>query len=259
LVGCTLLLAPVVASKAAQAETPAAIEDTSAVGELAYWNKVKGSHDAAALKLYIDTFPQGMFYDLALSKYLEAGGSPSKLDIPAAATTPKADDVIDEPEAVEVEVEEPAKKVYTPKVKVQKVKKAYFRPKSDYSKIQKARKIIKKREAKQYKNVKYVPDKVYKRHAVKPKYIKVKAKPKYIKPKRKFIYAAQKKRRYGYEGGEGNQGSSYSGGTGWGGGGGDGGSNGGGGDGGSNGGGGDGGSNGGGGDGGNGSSWGGGN
>lgn len=231
-VGCALLWVPFVAINTASAETPTAIEDTSAVGELAYWNKVKGSEDPAALKLYLDTFPQGMFYDIALSKYLAAGGSPSKLDTPAAAAPPKVEEATEEPE-VAVEVDEPAEEAIVPKVKVQKVKKAFFKPKSDYRKIQKARKIIKKREAKRYKNAKYEPVKIYKRPLVKPKYIKVKAKPRYVKPKRKLIYAAKKKPRFGNDDG---QGSSYSGGTGLSGGGGEGGNNGGGGTGGGDGG-----------------------
>ncbi len=210
-VGCTLLLLPFVALNAAQAETPAEIEDTSAVGELAYWNKIKASEDPAALKLYLDTFPQGMFYDLALSKYLAAGGSPSKLDTPAVASTPKVEEAPDEPEE-EVVVEKPVKKTYTPAIKVQKRKQAIFKPKSDYRKIQKARYAIKKRAAKRYEPVvvykrptikkraakRYEPVVVYKRPTVKKriacagswrngscvvktKYAKVRVK--YVKPK----------------------------------------------------------------------------
>lgn len=212
-VGCALLLVPFVAINAASAETPTAIEDTSAVGELAYWNKVKGSEDPAALKLYLDTFPQGMFYDIALTKYLVAGGSPSKLDTPAAAASPKVEEATEEPEEVAVEVDEPAEKAIIPKAKVQKVKKAYFKPKSDYRKIQKARVAIQKRKAKRYEPVYVVKRPVYKKRVavykpakriacagtwrngrciIKPKYARVKyAKPKYqATPKPKKVYDA---------------------------------------------------------------------
>ena len=211
-VGCALLLVPFVAINTASAETPTAIEDTSAVGELAYWNKVKGSEDPAALKLYLDTFPQGMFYDIALSKYLAAGGSPSKLDTPAAAAPPKVEEATEEPE-VAVEVDEPAEEAIVPKVKVQKVKKAFFKPKSDYRKIQKARYAIKKRKAKRYEPVVVYKRPVYKKRVavykpakrivcagtwrngrciIKPKYARVKyAKSKYqAPPKPKKVYDA---------------------------------------------------------------------
>ena len=222
-----MLLLPLTASNAALAETPAAIEDTSAVGELAYWNKIKASEDPAALKLYLDTFPQGMFYDLALSKYLAAGGSPSKLDTPAVASTPKVKETPDEPEE-EVVVEEPVKKQYTPAIKVQKRKQAIFKPKSDYRKIQKARYAIKKRAAKRYEPVVvYKRPSVKKRIAcagswrngrcvVKAKYAKVRVK--YVKPK--YQAPPKQKKVYDEGGGQGSSGGGSGGGStggGWGG------------------------------------------
>ena len=222
-VGCSLLWLPLMAINSAQAETPVAIEDTSAVGELAYWNKIKGSSDPAEIKLYIDTFPQGMFFDLALSKYLAAGGSPSDLDTAAAAPPPKVEEVVAEP-ADEVVDEQPT--TYTkPKVKVQKRKQAYFKPKADYRKIQKVRYAIKKRAAKRYE-----PVVVYKRQAVKKRIVcggywsngrcvtkakykvaRVKyAKPKYYAPpKKKVIYD-----NYNDGGGQGSSGGG-GGGGGW--------------------------------------------
>ena len=224
-VGCTLLLMPFVVINAAQAETPSSIEDTSAVGELAYWNKIKASEDPAALKLYLDTFPQGMFYDLAFSKYLAAGGSPSKLETPAAATPPKVEEAVEEPEGVAVEEDAPTPKAYVPKAKV---KKAFFKPKSDYRKIQKVRYAIKKRKAKQYEPVVEYKRPAYKKRVavykpakriacagtwrngrcvIKPKYARVK----YVKPK----YQAPPKPKKVYDSYEDSQGSSGSGGGGW--------------------------------------------
>ena len=133
-----------------------------------------------------------------------------KPDIKAAATPPKVDEAIDEPEDVAVE-EEPAEKAYVPKVKVQKVKKAYFKPKSDYRKIQKARVAIQKRNAKRYEPVYVVKRPIYKKRVavykpakriacagtwrngrciIKPKYARVKyVKPKYqAPPKPKKVY-----------------------------------------------------------------------
>ena len=227
-----LLVLPLLNINVAQAETPAAIEDTSAVGELAYWNKIKGSSDPAELKLYIDTFPQGMFFDLAMSKYLAAGGSLSDLDATAAAPPPKVKKIIEEPEEEVVDVEVPVQKYVKPKAKV---KKAYFKPKSEYRKIQKLRYAVKKRAAKRYQAVN-----VYKRPAVKKriacagywnngqcvyklKYKKVRVK--YVKPKPQYVKVKYKappkpKKVYDEGGGQGSSGGGSGGGStggGWGG------------------------------------------
>ena len=51
----------------------AAASDTA--GELAYWNKMKNSSDPADFKAYLDAYPNGMFSDIAMSKYKSLGGS----------------------------------------------------------------------------------------------------------------------------------------------------------------------------------------
>ena len=66
----------------AQAQTA---PDTSAAGELAYWNKIKGSSDPAQFKAYLDTYPNGMFTDLAKSKYSSLTGGDANVK---AATKP---------------------------------------------------------------------------------------------------------------------------------------------------------------------------
>ena len=61
--------------QAQQAGTTAA----SATDELAVWNKVKDGGDAGALKSYLEQFPNGMFYDIALSKFKALGGNTADL------------------------------------------------------------------------------------------------------------------------------------------------------------------------------------
>jgi hypothetical protein len=47
---------------------------TSAVDELAFWNKVKESGNADDIKSYIDAFPNGMFVDPAALRYEQLSG-----------------------------------------------------------------------------------------------------------------------------------------------------------------------------------------
>jgi hypothetical protein len=68
LVACPMLF---VFSGALQPATAAS--DTA--GELAYWNKMKNSSDPADFKAYLDAYPNGMFSDIAMSKYKSLGGS----------------------------------------------------------------------------------------------------------------------------------------------------------------------------------------
>ena len=54
---------------------PAHADMADAAGELAYWNRIKNSSSAAAFKAYLDQYPNGMFSDLAMSKYRSLSGS----------------------------------------------------------------------------------------------------------------------------------------------------------------------------------------
>ena len=66
----------------AQGTTSAQVAtDKSAAGELAFWNRIKDSANIADFKAYMMNFPNGMFFDPAMEKYLAMGGS--KSDIPA--------------------------------------------------------------------------------------------------------------------------------------------------------------------------------
>lgn len=60
---------------------------TSATAELALWNQIKDSGDVSQIKTYLNTFPNGMFYDVAIAKYKNLGGNPAEL-IVAKASAP---------------------------------------------------------------------------------------------------------------------------------------------------------------------------
>ena len=51
------------------------VTDQSPTGELTFWNGIKESNDVENFKTYLKSFPNGMFYDVALSKYLALGGN----------------------------------------------------------------------------------------------------------------------------------------------------------------------------------------
>jgi hypothetical protein len=73
-----LSLQPIGASTA-HAEDPVTLSDLSPGAELAFWNKIKESGDIADFATYLQNFPNGMFYDLALEKFQGMGGNPSDL------------------------------------------------------------------------------------------------------------------------------------------------------------------------------------
>ncbi len=78
----------------AYAENPATLSDRSPGAELAFWNKIKESGDNADFSTYLQNFPNGMFYDLALTKFQALGGNPSNLrDLPVAVPAEKPADV----------------------------------------------------------------------------------------------------------------------------------------------------------------------
>ena len=68
-VACTLSPA---AAQDSQGQT---VTDQSPTGELTYWNGIKDSNDVASFKSYLKNFPNGMFYDVALAKFLALGGN----------------------------------------------------------------------------------------------------------------------------------------------------------------------------------------
>lgn len=68
------------------------IADKSAAGELAFWNSIKNSSNAADFKTYMDNFPNGMFFDQAMERFKKAGGNPAGMMVhaPASAAVTKA-------------------------------------------------------------------------------------------------------------------------------------------------------------------------
>lgn len=63
----------------AQQSTDTTITDKSPTGELAFWNKIKDSNDVSSFKAYLENFPNGMFYDVALAKFNSLGGNTADL------------------------------------------------------------------------------------------------------------------------------------------------------------------------------------
>jgi len=74
-------LAVAIAPSPAGAQQAAAptITDKSPTGELTYWNSVKDTTDVSNFKAYLENFPNGMFYDLALAKFTSLGGNAADL------------------------------------------------------------------------------------------------------------------------------------------------------------------------------------
>ena len=85
-------LAVAVAPSPAGAQQAAAptITDKSPTGELAYWNSVKDTTDASNFKAYLENFPNGMFYDVALAKFTSLGGNAADLKPVAKGNSSKA-------------------------------------------------------------------------------------------------------------------------------------------------------------------------
>ena len=76
----TVLAVAFAATPAAAQQSPSvAITDKSPAGELSYWNGIKDTTDVLNFKAYLENFPNGMFYDLALTKYNSLGGSVTDL------------------------------------------------------------------------------------------------------------------------------------------------------------------------------------
>src|SRR5882724_11847590 len=90
LIGCVVAFLCFATSAAVAASTTpataAVITDKSPTGELSYWNQVKESTDAADLLNYLVNFPNGMFFDLAKSRYEQLSGmkyDPANVPVPA--------------------------------------------------------------------------------------------------------------------------------------------------------------------------------
>jgi hypothetical protein len=76
----TVLAVAFAATPAAAQQSPGiAVTDKSPAGELTYWNGIKDTSDVLNFKAYLENFPNGMFYDLALAKYNSLGGSVADL------------------------------------------------------------------------------------------------------------------------------------------------------------------------------------
>ena len=72
----TVLPAPAMPAPALSA--PVLVDKTPA-GEIAFWNSVKDSTDPSEFRTYLENFPNGMFFDPALSKFDEHKGDRAML------------------------------------------------------------------------------------------------------------------------------------------------------------------------------------
>lgn len=106
-----LVVAPGATQRVQAQESPAAITDKSAAGELAYWNQIKDSNNAADFKSYLENFPDGMFAEPALRRFEQAGGNRADLSAPVLKATTA------EPDVQQSETPEPAPVVSASKAK----------------------------------------------------------------------------------------------------------------------------------------------
>jgi hypothetical protein len=80
MMAATVLAVAFAATPAAAQQSPAlTVTDKSPTGELTFWNGIKDSTDVLSFKTYLENFPNGMFYDLALAKFNSLGGSVTDL------------------------------------------------------------------------------------------------------------------------------------------------------------------------------------
>lgn len=183
-----------------RAETVQAPADTSASGELVFWNSIKKSETAADFEIYLKTFPDGMFADIAKTRYQELGGT-------GAVAMPKVEEaVVAEPEVKEAVVEEPEQDVV--------MKKTKKRAQSVFVKKKKPKVILAYTKDRAKRKSKYAatkPTRKYVKKVKRPVVVKVK----YAKPKP----AVAKKKIYQEpaSGSGGGGGGSGGGGGGWGG------------------------------------------
>ena len=69
------------APASAQQASGTVVTDKSPTGELSFWNKIKDAPDASGFKIYLETFPNGMFYEVALAKFKLLGGNIADLKV----------------------------------------------------------------------------------------------------------------------------------------------------------------------------------
>jgi hypothetical protein len=158
----------------AQAETVQPPTDTSAAGELAFWNSIKASEDAADFEIYIKAFPDGMFLDVANARYKSLGGDAKFTSAPVL----EPETVVETP--VEPKIIVPATKYKKP-ARVAPVKRY---SKSIFVKSKKPKQIVVYRKAK----VKISAPKrkaavIYYKKPKVQRYTKVKATQPYVKVK----------------------------------------------------------------------------
>jgi hypothetical protein len=197
-----------------RAETVPAPADTSASGELVFWNTIKKSENAADFEVYLKTFPDGMFAEIAQTRYKELGGTAAVaapgVEEPAVAEPEVKEAVMAEPEPdAVVKTRKPPKKaavVYETKPKK--------RAASVFAKKKKTKVILAYTKERAKKKSRYAATKPSRKYVKKPQQPVV-VKAKYAKPKavKKKIYADDKEPASGTGGGGG--GGSGGGGGGW--------------------------------------------
>ncbi len=186
--------------------------DTSAAGELAFWNSIKKSESADDFDVYLKAFPDGMFVDVAKTRFQALGG---------AATAPVvAPPVEAAPAEQDMAVEQPK-----PKKQIQVIAKAPAKKQKSavFGKAKKAKQILAyskaRTKAKRTAQVQYKPVKKIKRAKVgKAQYVKTAAPPKVYKKKKVVVvksYAPSTEAAGGGEGGGGGSGGAGGGGGGW--------------------------------------------
>lgn len=85
----TLLLGSGLLTPAGFAAAVPTLTDKSVTAELAFWNSIKDSKNSTDFKTYLENFPNGMFFDPAMQKFLQTGGNKSDLAGSDVKTNPK--------------------------------------------------------------------------------------------------------------------------------------------------------------------------
>lgn len=140
-----------VAAEDSQGQT---VTDQSPTGELTFWNGIKESNDVENFKTYLKSFPNGMFYDVALSKYLALGGNVADVK-PATNTSVNRKDSVktlssgasSSPKVKEIVVKKQAAQKKVIRFKVQKRTQVHFVKKTSRKHIAIKSKYILKRKS----------------------------------------------------------------------------------------------------------------
>ncbi len=88
--GLALVVGSNALNHSAYADTAPKISDKSVTGELAFWNSIKDSKNSGDFKIYLENFPNGMFFDPAMQKFLQTGGNKADLAATAGSSIAKA-------------------------------------------------------------------------------------------------------------------------------------------------------------------------